>query len=180
MTPPDQSNAASVYNAEFSENYMVGNIGMLDAICSTWFGTPKLYVHMINFIPLTSVTGELFKRSYVSEEYENVLAGLGEVEMAWRGFVVADHAIIDPTAAWKEAQDLFSPTLDAGLSKSQVLYWIATREGFNATNITSGDEGDQNNEHESNSTGDGASCSAHAGCSALGLTGSCCPTLDGT
>merc|ERR1712187_158246 len=151
---------------------MVGNLGMLDAICTTWFGTSKLYVHMINFIPLTSVTGELFKSSYVSQEYQNVLAGLGEVEMAWRGFVVADHAIIDPTAAWKEAQNLFSPELDAGLSKSQVLYWIATREGFNVTE----ESGSQNYDSPSEeTTNDDAACSAHAGCSAVGLSGSCCP-----
>ena len=35
---------------------MVGNVGMLDAICSTWFGTQNLYVHMINFLPVTSKT----------------------------------------------------------------------------------------------------------------------------
>jgi endo-1,3(4)-beta-glucanase len=111
MLPRDehsnQTTRPSIYSQQFAENYMVGNIGMLDAVCTTWFRTESLYVHMINFMPVTSITGELFNRDYVTVEYDKVLGPRTEVEMAWRGYVVADHAIVDPNAAWEEAQSLW-------------------------------------------------------------------------
>ena len=39
------------------------------------------------------------------------------------------HAIIDPEAAWSEAQQLTS--YDDGNTKSNTLYWIGTRPGSN-------------------------------------------------
>lgn len=193
ISPVDDSSGANVsavrtYSQQFSKNYMVGNLGMTDVVCSTWFGTDPLYVHMINFIPVTAVTGELFRRSYVMKEISHALRPADKVEMAWRGYVVADAAIVDPLGAWQDAQGLFSPELDSGLSKSQVLYWIATRAGFDPSQIPvgpnttdssggSGKDGDGGS-HE-DSTGK-SSCQVNGECAATGLTGDCCPTPEGT
>jgi endo-1,3(4)-beta-glucanase len=188
MVPPNSSSkgtSTTVYSPEFSKNYMVGNLGMLDAISSTWFGTASLYVHMINLIPVTAVTGELFDQNYVTEEYSNVLEPLHEVEMAWRGFVIADHAIIDAQSAWEEAQGLISPQLDSGLSKSQVLYFIATRSGFKVTNTTSvlpaSDDASEGPKESPQGGGGGGkrTCSTHPICENAGLVGDCCPTMSG-
>jgi endo-1,3(4)-beta-glucanase len=187
--------AATVYTPQFSKNYMVGNLGMLDAVCTTWFGTAKLYVHMINLIPVTAITGELFGKKYSSLEFKEILGPLGTVEAAWEGFVTADHAISDPEAAWHKAVDLFSPTLDAGLSKTQLLYWIATRQGFNASSVSIDDgsriqSGQSNNAGQDKSsymtstqpddfTENKASCSNSPSCQELDLRGNCCPTNGG-
>ena len=40
----------------------VGNVGMMDVTVATWFGTEPLYVHMINYLPVTAVTRELFEK----------------------------------------------------------------------------------------------------------------------
>ena len=179
MMPSNSSNAtqdaAAVYPAEFSRNFMVGNIGMLDALCSTWFGNEELYVHMINFIPVTSATGELFSSNYIEQEYTNTLEPLGDVEMAWRGYVVADHAIIAPNTAWNEAEQLDSAMLDSALSKTQVLFWIATRYGFKATEIATPPE----HSTKTPSAAKEAACSSFQVCSTLGLVGDCCPTSQG-
>ena len=50
----------TVYGPAFSKNYMVGNLGMTDVTCTTWFGTETAYVHLINFLPVTAITAELF------------------------------------------------------------------------------------------------------------------------
>ncbi len=50
------------YSPMFSENYMVGNLGMTDVTCTTWFGTMEIYVHLINFMPVTPITSELFDK----------------------------------------------------------------------------------------------------------------------
>jgi hypothetical protein len=177
MMPPanstNRTDSLSVYSPEFSQNYMVGNVGMLDALCSTWFGTESLYVHMINFLPVTSVTGDLFSSNYVNQEYSKVLKPLGEVEVAWRGYVVADQAIVDPIAAWNKAVQLDGRTLDAGVSKTQILYWISTRKGFNASAIPNAHTSDK----DVTGTSVTAACSSFSSCAAL--TGDCCPTSDG-
>ena len=155
----------SVYNAEFEENYMVGVVGMMDVTCSTWFGSQSLYVHMINFMPVTGVTADLFDKDYVEAEYNNIIAPIfPSIEMSWKGYAVSDHAIIDPNVAWNDALELISSQLDSGLSLSQVLYWISTREGFNQT---------------SSPLAESASCHKHSGCASLGLPGLCCPTEAG-
>lgn len=167
------SKASPVYSATFKENYMVGNVGMLDVAVNTWFGNDALYVHMINAIPITAATAVLFNENYVKHEYPYLMKSRSEVEMAWRGYTVSIHAIIDPNKAWEEADSIVSYELDAAISKSQVLYWITTRPGFNVTL-------DLPPESEMKKNDPTAACSAHNTCADAGITGQCCPTPDGT
>ena len=44
---------------------------------------------------------------------------------AWRCYIIMAHAVIDPQAAWDEAQLLTS--FDDGNTKSNTYYWIASR-----------------------------------------------------
>jgi endoglucanase Acf2 len=187
MVPPsnDSRNAsttasASVYSPDFSRNYMVGNVGMLDVVSSTWFGTSSLYVHMINEMPVTAITSKLFNAKYVEEEYTKAIKPLGEVEMAWRGYVVCNHALINPQGAWAEALELRSGELDSGTSKSHILYFISTREGFDATKL-SFFEHESHTQHESHAIthDDGSACAANIACRQSDLTGLCCPTDGG-
>lgn len=172
---PDESRAESIpsYSNTFRKNYMVGNVGMLDVAANTWFGNDPLYVHMINAIPITSATAILFGRDYVKSEYKYLIETHAEVEMAWRGYTVAIHAIVDPNEAWNEAGDLVSYELDAAISKSQVMYWICNQAEFNSTSQTSDSEKDV----PSNSGL--ASCGQHPQCDKAGITGLCCPTTEG-
>jgi len=188
-TNKTDSVSATVYSNEFSKNYMVGNLGMLDVTSSTWFGTNHLYVHLINEIPVTAVTEDLFNQRYVTQEYNHVLKPLGEVEMAWRGYLVCNQAMVNAEAAWEAAQKLYSRELDSALSLSQVLYWVATRGDFSiAVNETSenlpspedpfaGDSSAPKGEGSGGSSE--SSCSSHHTCADAGLTGQCCPTADG-
>jgi endo-1,3(4)-beta-glucanase len=179
-----------VYGSRFASNLMVGNVGMLDAVCRTWFGKELLYVHMINFLPVTSISGELFTRPYATQEYQTVLKSL-EANPAWIGFVIANHAISAPNMAWTDALTVSSAELDPGLSKSQLLYWIATREGFatpNSQRLSGQGQGNTSSGSSSSnippsplpatSSSDGT-CSANPKCAALGLVGNCCPTPNG-
>jgi endoglucanase Acf2 len=187
----------SIYPPSFAKNYMVGNLGMLDAVCTTWFGTQVLYVHLINFLPVTAVTASLFSEGYAQVEYPAVLEPMNEVESAWRGFKIAIHAIVNATSAWSEAQELSSPELDAGFSKSQLLWWIATRPGFDTMSIDShnsddldahgngpydrGGSGDKQGAGGStaNHRGTSSGCSSNSKCAKLGLVGQCCPSEEG-
>lgn len=189
MLPPKSSDSSTtnatqiptVYSEKFAKNYMVGNVGMLDAICSTWFGTQNLYVHMINFMPVTSMTRELFNKEYVTEEYAKVISKYTNAEMAWRGYVVSDHALVSPMKAWPEALALKSAELDSGLSKTQALYFILTSpDGFDLSQISSDDTDYSGGDSGSSGGGsDDAACVNHDACLDAGLQGLCCPTPTG-
>jgi endo-1,3(4)-beta-glucanase len=174
----------AIYDDTFASSYMVGNIGMLDAVSSTWFGNAPLLVHMINFMPATAITNELFSTQYVEQEYTNVIVPLhSNISNAWKGYALCDHAIIDPSVAWLEAQSLVSAELDSALSKSQVLYWISSHSRFNYTGSSDDDRPviDRFEDKASNSSGIlSSSCEDNADCALLGLTGFCCPTGKGS
>eukprot|EP00548_Thalassiothrix_antarctica_P003945 CAMPEP_0194137240 /NCGR_PEP_ID=MMETSP0152-20130528/7162_1 /TAXON_ID=1049557 /ORGANISM="Thalassiothrix antarctica, Strain L6-D1" /LENGTH=1002 /DNA_ID=CAMNT_0038834195 /DNA_START=329 /DNA_END=3337 /DNA_ORIENTATION=+ len=122
-------------NSTFRSNYMVGYLGMLDAVCSTYFAKELYFAHLINLLPITAITSELFSKEYVRGQYEHVIAK-ANIPKAWRGYSICNHAIINPTNAWEEAQNLISSELDEGISKSQVLYFISTLEDFDVSNLT--------------------------------------------
>lgn len=175
-TATNTSHSSQIYTAEFQGNYMVGKLGMLDVEATTSFGDQPLYAHVINTLPITAVTAKLFNEDYVQYEYPFLIDLIGEVAMAWRGYTVSLHAIIDPAAAWEDALELVSWELDSALSKSQVLYWICQRPGFANTIDAVRAELPLNNVSLSLSL---ASCDGHSQCIATGVSGLCCPTEDG-
>ena len=182
MVPPQSPNSGIAdatperYVASFRKNYMVGNLGMLDAVCSTYFATELFYVHLINIIPVTAITAEVFGQAYAREQYEAVIAK-ADIPTAWKGYAACDLALSDPSAAWTQALELVSGALDSALSKSQVLYFISTLEGFEAPATASDDDTSSNGDEVPADNPSSAFCEEHSGCT--GLTGLCCPTGDG-
>ncbi|MGK3745633.1 MAG: endoglucanase Acf2 [Bacillariaceae sp.] len=186
MTDSVSSSSSSIhphiYPSEFEENYMVGNLGMLDVAANTWFGNDPLYVHMINVIPITAATRLLFDEDYVKYEYPYLMKGRSSVEMAWRGYATSIHALIDPNKAWEGARGLISNQLDSALSKSQVLYFISQQPGFNISIDTTSNQEKHEEESDSITTTSvsSSSCESNPSCATLGLTGKCCPTAKGS
>ncbi|CAJ1899287.1 unnamed protein product [Cylindrotheca closterium] len=172
MVPPTAlgvPGSAGVYNREFEEQYMVGNVGMLDVTAKTWLGNDPLHVHINNVLPVTAVTAAIFSPDYVRYQYPYLMKNCKDVEMTYKGYLVVLHAIINTTEAWKEAQELNSWELEKSLSKSEVLYWITQRPGFSNPSL------DADDFDESNDVGS-ASCESHPKCS--NITGFCCPTKE--
>jgi len=120
-------------------------------------------------------------KSYVNKEFQQIIQPIYEnVEMAWKGYVICDRALLDPTAAWEDALNLRSYELDQAISKSQVLYFAGTRNEFVAHETW--DKYSKETKHDYNNTATSlgsASCSEHKACAALGLTGNCCPAPNG-
>merc|ERR1712129_202352 len=156
---------STVYESPFRNNYMVGNLGMLDVTSTVWFGDKSYYVHFINMMPITHVTALLFDHSYTQGEFYDVLKPLyNQTEQSWKGYFICNQAIVEPAKAWRNALTLETYQLDTAITKSQVLYWIATRPiPFNAT-------------FPPNNPG---SCQNNPRCSKFGLQGLCCPTSNG-
>ncbi|CAJ1937948.1 unnamed protein product [Cylindrotheca closterium] len=165
----------TLYNPVLTKNLMIGNLGMMDVTVSTWFGNNPLYVHMINFLPVTPITRELFTTEYVEEEFNNVIEPMyNNVEMAWKGYVVCDLALLDPNKAFQDALKLRSFELDQAISQSQVLYFASTMASFDDSNITA-----SNDDSSTGSDMNSPYCADHPGCNSLALTGLCCPAPSG-
>ena len=76
-------------------------------------------------LPFTPITEAYLESPWVEEEYPILATRLDEMEEGWRGFAFMDHAVIDKNAAWTEVNTL--KTFDDGNSKTNTLYWVATR-----------------------------------------------------
>ena len=80
-------------------------------------------------LPFTPMTELLLPAGWITEEYPVLATALTRPEPAliegWKGFIVMAHAIIDPATAWQEAQALIG--YDDGNTRTNTLYWIATR-----------------------------------------------------
>jgi hypothetical protein len=174
----DSIHSMPLYNEEFEEGLMVGNLGMMDVTVSTWFGVKRLYVHMINFMPVTAITKELFGASYIGKEFNEIIKPIyDQVEMAWRGYTVADKAFVDPNGAWNDATKLRSYELDSGLSQSQVYYWISSMNKFNVSSKSEMIQSSNLSDTADKQLLSNASCEIHKGCAAL--SGQCCPSNQG-
>ena len=114
-----------IYPAPFSDNKIVGIIWTSRASYTTFFGDNTEFIHCIQMLPFTPISEELLPRDWIEEEYEVLSTALDTATDAWRGYIIMAHAIVDKEAAWQEAQSL--ATYDDGNTKSNTLYWLATR-----------------------------------------------------
>lgn len=121
--------ASQIYPAPFKNNKVVGVLWSTKVDYATFFGANEEYIHCIQMMPFTPITEELLPASWVQEEYpvlSPVLTRTTEpIGEGWKGYVFMDHAIIDREAAWAEVQTL--RWYDNGNSKTNTLYWVATR-----------------------------------------------------
>ncbi len=78
-------------------------------------------------LPFTPITELLLRAEWIEEEYPVVATALDSPDLGdgWRGFIIMAHGIIAPETAWEDAATLSS--YDNGNSKTNTLYWLATR-----------------------------------------------------
>ena len=123
---------------------------------------------------------------YVKGEH-SVLRNNDDIETAWKGYAICNDGVTRPNNAWDDAQKLISVSLDPGISKSQVLFWISTQDDFSLTTMAevskydNGDEGEEEVTEKEPVRGGSTleSCNSHLNCLAANLKGLCCPTKDG-
>merc|ERR1719481_124907 len=123
------STDSSNYSPEFSENKAVGIVWGTKVDYATWFGANVEFIHCIQMIPFTPISEELLPYCWIKEEYQVLKQAdkrdKPELTQQWKGYIIMAHAIINQSAAWKEALDLTG--FDDGNTRSNTLYWIATR-----------------------------------------------------
>ena len=122
----------SAYPAPFSDNKAVGILWSTKVDYATWFGANVEYIHCIQMLPFLPISEELLRKEWIQEEYEILKEAYSRNDPAlsegWKGYIIMAHAIIDPNYAYHEALCLGS--YDDGNTRSNALYWIATRPEF--------------------------------------------------
>ena len=121
-----------IYPEPFASNKVVGILWGLKVDYSTFFGANIEFIHGIQMLPYTPITEELLRAEWVEEEYPVVAQALNNPSIGegWKGFIYMAHAVIDPETAWSEAAQLNG--YDDGNTKTNTLYWLATRPGAGA------------------------------------------------
>lgn len=119
----------AVYTTPFNTHTCVGIVWCTKVDYATWFGLNVEYIHGIQMLPYTPITEDLLTSDWIKVEYPDLATALTRttpvIEEGWRGFVFMTQAIISKEAAWNNAQTLTG--YDNGNSKTNTLYWIATR-----------------------------------------------------
>ncbi|KAG7384123.1 hypothetical protein PHYBOEH_009645 [Phytophthora boehmeriae] len=121
---------SDIYEPLYAANKMTGQVAATKVSYTTWFGPQVEHIHLINMIPFTPITDAFLKPAYVQEEYPILQQQAFDrskdpIEDRWKGYAYLDLAIIDPTTAWSKVQEM--SFFDDGSSRTNSLYWIATR-----------------------------------------------------
>ena len=124
--------AHSHYPANIKAYGCIGIVWSFKYEVGTWFSsmTAQLeHVHGIQILPITPATEALVRKEWITETWPNNLAPLTSRTPAptseWWSVLYAAYSHINPNDAWTKAQTLTA--YDDGLSKTQLLYHIATQ-----------------------------------------------------
>ena len=119
-----------VYPEPFASNKVVGILWGTKVDHATFFGANLEFIHGIQMLPYTPITEELLRAEWIEEEYPVIQPATTSPSIGegWKGFIYMAHAVIDPDAAWSECQTLNG--YDDGNTKTNTLYWLATRPGL--------------------------------------------------
>jgi endo-1,3(4)-beta-glucanase len=118
--------ASAIYAPPFKAHHAVGVLWQTKADFTTFFGTDPSYIYGIQMMPFTPATEDLLARAWIADAATQIAAAAsGATSDGWKGFMMMAKAVIDPSTASTEARQLGS--YDDGNSKTNTLYWIATR-----------------------------------------------------
>ncbi|TMW60101.1 hypothetical protein Poli38472_000143 [Pythium oligandrum] len=118
-----------VHPATIIPNKVTGIFFDNKADYATWFSGEKFAIHGIQMIPITPVTEYVRSKTFVQEEWDQVLSKIPAVvnfdaTNAWLSLLYANYATVNSAVA---LQMLQLAAMDDGLTRSWALYMAATR-----------------------------------------------------
>jgi endo-1,3(4)-beta-glucanase len=114
--------ASDIYPAPFNALAGVGILWSDKAAFSTFFANSTSATYGIQLLPMTMASEELIDQAWIQDAWP-IFQGL-PVNDGWGGLMHMTHAIIDKQTAWTE---LTTAGVEAGNSRTNMLYWGATR-----------------------------------------------------
>jgi endo-1,3(4)-beta-glucanase len=119
------TNPSAIYQDPFAQNRCVGRLYQTRVTFDTFFGTEPFKVYGIQMLPFTPVSEALISPAWVTDAWTTMVSKTAGAPQEWSGLLTMAHATIAREAAWTEATALTA--WDNGNSKTNTLWWIATR-----------------------------------------------------
>jgi len=113
---------SDIYPMPFAAKMGFGILWSDKADFSTWFGGDTAATYAIQMIPMTMACEELIDSGWIKDAWPTFQSLTGDD--GWGGLISMTHAIIDPADAWT---DLTTAGVEVGNSRTNMLYWGATR-----------------------------------------------------
>ena len=116
---------STIYQDPFAQNMCVGILFQTRAFFGTFFAAGPEYVYGIQMLPYTPVSENLISPAWIGSAWPKMQAAAAGASQGWKGFLYMGHAVTDPAAAWLQVNTLTG--YDDGNSKTNTLWWVATR-----------------------------------------------------
>ncbi len=118
-------NADTIYPAPFRDFHAVGVLWGTKVDAVTFFGANPEFVYGIQMLPFTPASEALLDPTWIKDAWPQMSSAAAVADQGWRGMLYMAHGVIDKNAAFTEASGLTS--YDDGNSRTNTLYWLATR-----------------------------------------------------
>ncbi len=119
-----------IYDQVFADNGCVGMVWGMKVDFATWFGLNIEYIVGIQMMPFTPISEEYLTSTWINTVYPSLSTALTRstpvLEDGWKGFIFMAQAVLDRATAWTNINTLSN--WDNGNSKTNALYWVATRQ----------------------------------------------------
>jgi len=113
---------SDIYPLPFAAKMGVGVLWSDKGDFSTFFSGAPSNIYGIQFLPMTIAAEELIDKGWIQDAWPTLSGAAGGD--SWGGLLDMGHAVIDPSDAWGE---LTGAGIDSGNSRTNMLYWAATR-----------------------------------------------------
>jgi endo-1,3(4)-beta-glucanase len=120
-------NPSPLYGYPFKANHAVGILFQTRAFFGTFFAAGPQFVYGIQLLPFTPISEAFVSRTWVGDSWADMSTAASVATPGWQGFLYMAHAVVDRSAAWAEVNTLTG--WDDGNSKTNALWWVATRPG---------------------------------------------------
>ncbi|MDB4938188.1 MAG: uncharacterized protein JWP87_5160 [Labilithrix sp.] len=117
--------SSTVYAEPLASRRVVANLWSTKVDYGTFFGDKPEYIFGIQMLPITPATEQLLPATWIRDSWPALQSAAQSAEQGWGGILTMSHAVIDKDAAWAEMNRFTA--YDDGNSRTNALYWIATR-----------------------------------------------------
>lgn len=136
---------STIYPTPFSDNGTAVIVRTHKVAVETYFGSRPEYFYGIQSLPFTPITQEYMDTTWVTRSYPMASVNIpiaatdNPQDTGWNSLMYGMHAVIDPAAGYTEALSMpltqisntadtqYGPDIDNGHTKTNALYWAATR-----------------------------------------------------
>jgi endo-1,3(4)-beta-glucanase len=114
-----------IYQDPYAQNMCVGILFQTRAFFGTFFAAGPEYVYGIQMLPYTPVSENLVSPAWIGSAWPKMQTAATTATQGWNGLLYMGHAVTAREAAWAEVNTLTG--YDDGNSKTNTLWWVATR-----------------------------------------------------